>query len=51
MINIVIPMAGLGSRFSKSGYSVPKPLIEIGNKTMIETVINNLTQQETFMTL
>ncbi len=43
MINIVIPMAGLGSRFSKSGYSVPKPLIEIGNKTMIETVINNLT--------
>ncbi len=36
-------MAGLGSRFSKSGYSVPKPLIEVGNKTMIEIVIDNLT--------
>lgn len=29
MINIVIPMAGAGSRFQKLGYTVPKPLIEI----------------------
>lgn len=41
-INIVIPMAGLGSRFSKVGYSKPKPFIEINGKPMIEHVINNL---------
>ena len=34
-------MAGLGSRFSEAGYSMPKPLIEILGKTMIERVIEN----------
>ncbi|EKD70837.1 MAG: hypothetical protein ACD_46C00376G0003, partial [uncultured bacterium] len=29
MLNIVIPMAGAGSRFSKAGYIDPKPLIPI----------------------
>ena len=42
MINIVIPMAGRGSRFSSAGYKDPKPLIMINNKRMIEVVINNL---------
>ena len=28
MINIVIPMAGLGSRFADAGYENPKPFIE-----------------------
>ena len=41
-VNIVIPMAGLGKRFSDVGYSVPKPLLPLGNKTMIEAVIDNL---------
>jgi choline kinase len=27
-LNIVIPMAGRGSRFEKAGYDVPKPLIK-----------------------
>jgi NDP-sugar pyrophosphorylase family protein len=35
-------MAGRGSRFKEAGYSVPKPLIPIGDKTMIELVVNNL---------
>lgn len=43
MLNIVIPMAGRGSRFAEAGYKDPKPLIPIFNKTMIEVVINNLT--------
>lgn len=43
VLNIVIPMAGKGSRFQEAGYTFPKPLIEINDKTMIETVINNLT--------
>src|ERR1035437_1494388 len=42
MLNIVIPMAGRGSRFQEAGYAFPKPLIDINGKTMIEVVINNL---------
>lgn len=42
MLNIVIPMAGLGSRFSKVGYKDPKPLISVGGIPMIQVVINNL---------
>lgn len=42
MLNIVIPMAGRGSRFSNVGYKVPKPLIDVNGKHMIEVVINNL---------
>lgn len=42
MINIVIPMAGRGSRFSKAGYEMPKPLIDVAGKTMIERVIDNI---------
>lgn len=41
-INIVIPMAGLGSRFSIAGYKNPKPFIDVNGKTMIERVIENL---------
>ncbi len=41
-LNIVIPMAGKGSRFIEAGYTFPKPLISIKNKTMIEVVIKNL---------
>jgi len=40
--NIVIPMAGAGSRFSQVGYTVPKPLIPIHGIPMIQLVINNL---------
>jgi dTDP-glucose pyrophosphorylase len=42
MLNIVIPMAGLGSRFSKAGYELPKPLIATHEKPMIEVVLRNL---------
>ena len=41
-INIVIPMAGLGSRFSAQGYDLPKPLIDILGKPMIRWVVENL---------
>ena len=43
MINIVIPMAGLGSRFAKAGYEKPKPFIDVGGKPMIVRVLENLT--------
>ena len=42
MINIVVPMAGRGSRFSNAGYTTPKPLIPVGGKPMIQWVIENV---------
>ena len=39
---IVIPMAGHGSRFADAGYEVPKPLITIGGRPMIELVIETV---------
>lgn len=42
MLNIVIPMAGRGSRFSNAGYVLPKPLIPVKGVPMIKLVINNL---------
>lgn len=42
MLNIVIPMAGRGSRFEQAGFTFPKPLIEVHNKPMIEVVVDNI---------
>lgn len=36
MINVVIPMAGAGSRFEKAGFKDPKPLINVGDKPMVQ---------------
>ena len=40
-INIVIPMAGAGSRFFSAGYDLPKPFIEFNGKMMIEHVLSS----------
>lgn len=42
MLNVVIPMAGRGSRFVEVGYTVPKPLIPVAGEPMIRRVIDNL---------
>lgn len=42
MINIVIPMAGLGSRFASAGYEKPKPFIDVLGIPMIQRVMMNL---------
>jgi len=41
-------MSGIGNRFIKAGYKVPKPLIEIGGKTIIEHVCNLFPGEEKF---
>lgn len=41
-LNVLIPMAGAGSRFAQAGYTFPKPLIEVNNKPMIQVVVENL---------
>jgi HAD superfamily hydrolase (TIGR01509 family) len=41
-LNVLIPMAGAGSRFEQAGYTFPKPLIEVKGKPMIQVVVDNL---------
>ena len=41
-MNVLIPMAGAGSRFEQAGYTFPKPLIEVNGKPMIQVVVENL---------
>jgi len=41
-MNVLIPMAGAGSRFEQAGYTFPKPLIEVDGKPMIQVVVENL---------
>ena len=41
-LNILIPMAGAGTRFADAGYIFPKPLIEIDKKPMIQWVVESL---------
>jgi len=41
-LNVLIPMAGAGSRFEQAGYTFPKPLIEVKGKPMIQVVVENL---------
>tara|TARA_R110000803_G_scaffold49030_1_gene101963 strand:+ start:4546 stop:5928 length:1383 start_codon:yes stop_codon:yes gene_type:complete len=49
--NILIPMAGAGSRFATAGYTFPKPLIEVNHKPMIQVVVENLNIKANFIYL
>ena len=42
----IIPMAGLGSRFFKDGYLLPKPLIPVSGKPMVIRVIESLPESD-----
>lgn len=50
-INVVIPMAGAGSRFAVAGYDVPKPFIEFDGKMMIEHVLASFKRINAIFTL
>lgn len=39
-VQIVVPMSGFGERFRAEGFTVPKPLIQVDGKTMVEHVVN-----------
>jgi HAD superfamily hydrolase (TIGR01509 family) len=41
-LNVLIPMAGAGSRFAQAGYTFPKPLIQVNGTPMIQVVVDNL---------
>jgi len=48
-LNVLIPMAGAGSRFESAGYTFPKPLIDVNGKPMIQTVVENLNVEANFI--
>lgn len=41
-INVIMPIAGLGSRFSNVGITTPKPIIEVLGKHMVEWAADSL---------
>jgi HAD superfamily hydrolase (TIGR01509 family) len=48
-LNVLIPMAGAGSRFEKAGYTFPKPLIDVKGEPMIKVVTDNLNIEANFI--
>ena len=48
-LNILIPMAGAGSRFRDAGYTFPKPLIDVEGKPMIQVVVENLNMDANYI--
>jgi dTDP-glucose pyrophosphorylase len=48
-MNILLPIAGLGSRFSKVGFELPKPLIKVEGKPMIQRAIESLGVQGNYI--
>ena len=48
-MKIVIPMAGFGERFQKAGYKEIKPLIKVGDKPMIQHVVETFPSEEEFI--
>ncbi len=45
-MNIIVPMAGAGSRFSSAGYTLPKPLIPVDGQPMVVRAIRDLPPAE-----
>ena len=39
-MQLIIPMSGIGARFLKAGYKIPKPLIKVENQTIISHVVD-----------
>jgi len=50
-LNVLIPMAGAGSRFEKAGYCFPKPLIDVNGEPMVKIVTDNLNLKANFIYL
>ena len=48
-MKIVIPMAGMGKRFSSAGYKIPKTLIEVEGAPVVEHVIKRFSSEDQFL--
>lgn len=49
-VNVIIPAAGEGSRFSQMGWKKPKPFIDVEGRPMLEHVINNVSPPSAHVT-
>ena len=47
-MQIVIPMSGFGKRFKKAGYTIPKPLIKIDGKPIIQHIVEMFPGESNF---
>ena len=47
-MHIIVPMSGIGNRFIEAGYSMPKPLIEVEGKPIIEHVVHLFPNESKF---
>lgn len=47
-INVIVPMAGEGSRFKNAGWITPKPLIDVRGIPMVAAVIKDLNLDASF---
>ena len=45
-MNIIIPLGGIGKRFSDNGYTKPKPLIKVLGKEIIFWLLDSLNIEE-----
>lgn len=48
-MQIIIPMSGFGERFRKVGYSIPKPLIRVDGKPIIQYIVEMFPGQNDFI--
>jgi len=47
-MNVILPMAGIRSRFVKEGFKIDKPLIEVDNQPMFINSLNFLSNEHKF---
>ena len=47
-MHIIIPMSGIGKRFVEAGYRIPKPLIAVDEKPIIEHICNLFPDESKF---
>jgi choline kinase len=50
-MKVVIPMSGMSSRFVAAGYDIPKYLIEVDGKKVIEHIVNLYPEDSKFVLL
>lgn len=48
-MQIVIPMSGFGKRFLKAGYTIPKPLIVVDGKPIIQHIVEMFRGEKNFI--
>ena len=48
-MQIIIPMSGFGERFRKVGYKLPKPLIMVDEKPIIQHVVEMFSDEDDFI--